>query len=59
MVKVIGSEAFPPLAPSPIGRTINGARIWARLGVISFQPGELAKILLAAFFAELPQQSTK
>ena len=40
-----------PLAPSPIGRTINGARIWARVGVISFQPGELAKILLAAFFA--------
>lgn len=40
-----------PLAPSPIGRTINGARIWARVGPVSFQPGELAKILLAAFFA--------
>ena len=34
-----------------IGREINGARIWLELGVISFQPGELAKIGLAIFFA--------
>ncbi len=40
-----------PLAPSPIGRTINGARIWAKVGPISFQPGEIAKVLLVAFFA--------
>ena len=40
-----------PLAPPPIGRTINGARIWAKLGPISFQPGEIAKVLLVAFFA--------
>ena len=40
-----------PLAPSPIGRTINGARIWAAVGPISFQPGEAAKVFLAAFFA--------
>jgi peptidoglycan glycosyltransferase len=40
-----------PLAPPPIGRTINGARIWAKVGPISFQPGEVAKVLLVAFFA--------
>lgn len=34
-----------------IGREINGARIWLNLGVFSFQPGELAKIGLAIFFA--------
>jgi cell division protein FtsW (lipid II flippase) len=39
-----------PLMPL-IGREINGARIWIRLGPMSFQPGELAKIVLAVFFA--------
>jgi cell division protein FtsW (lipid II flippase) len=34
-----------------IGREINGARIWLDLGLFSFQPGELAKIALAIFFA--------
>jgi cell division protein FtsW (lipid II flippase) len=29
-----------------IGRDINGARIWIHLGSLSFQPGELAKVLL-------------
>ena len=39
-----------PLIPG-LGRTVNGARIWIFLGHMSFQPGEIAKILLAIFFA--------
>jgi cell division protein FtsW (lipid II flippase) len=39
-----------PLVPG-LGTTINGARIWIRLAGMSFQPGEIAKILLAIFFA--------
>nr|WP_245348281.1 FtsW/RodA/SpoVE family cell cycle protein [Paeniglutamicibacter psychrophenolicus] len=35
-----------------LGMEINGARIWVRVGSsLSFQPGELAKITLAIFFA--------
>ena len=39
-----------PLAPL-LGATVNGATLWVRLGTLSFQPGELAKILLTIFFA--------
>jgi cell division protein FtsW (lipid II flippase) len=39
-----------PLVPH-IGETINGARLWVRLGPVSFQPVELAKIALVIFFA--------
>ncbi|MBA2608962.1 MAG: FtsW/RodA/SpoVE family cell cycle protein, partial [Actinobacteria bacterium] len=39
-----------PLMPV-IGTTKNGARLWLELGPFSFQPGELAKIALAIFFA--------
>jgi peptidoglycan glycosyltransferase len=39
-----------PLVPH-LGQNINGARLWVRVGPISFQPVELAKILLAFFFA--------
>ena len=39
-----------PLMPG-IGTTINGASIWIRLGPFSFQPGEVAKVLLVIAFA--------
>jgi cell division protein FtsW (lipid II flippase) len=39
-----------PFLPG-IGRTINGARIWAKVGPVNFQPGEITKIVLAVFIA--------
>jgi peptidoglycan glycosyltransferase len=39
-----------PLVPH-IGRSVNGSKIWVNIGPIGFQPGELAKIVLAIFFA--------
>lgn len=39
-----------PMLPI-IGATKNGARLWVELGPFSFQPGELAKVALAIFFA--------
>jgi len=34
-----------------LGDEVNGARLWVDLGVIQFQPGELAKICLIVFLA--------
>ncbi len=34
-----------------LGEEVNGARLWVDLGVIQFQPGELAKICLIVFLA--------
>ncbi len=39
-----------PLLPG-LGVNINGARIWLRVGPFSIQPGEFAKVVLAAFLA--------
>ena len=39
-----------PFVPH-VGRLVNGSRIWIRVGPMSFQPGEVAKIVLALFFA--------
>jgi cell division protein FtsW len=34
-----------------IGRTINGSRRWLRLGMLSFQPSELAKVALVIYLS--------
>ena len=39
-----------PLIPG-LGTNIRGARIWIHLGPFSFQPGEIAKVLLVIAFA--------
>jgi cell division protein FtsW (lipid II flippase) len=39
-----------PMLPV-IGKDINGARIWIHIGSLSFQPGEVAKVLLVVAFA--------
>jgi len=39
-----------PILPV-VGRTINGARIWINIGPFSFQPGEVAKVMLVVAFA--------
>jgi peptidoglycan glycosyltransferase len=41
-----------PLVPG-IGEDINGARLWIHVGSFNFQPGELAKLALAVFFASI------
>ncbi|SFT71535.1 cell division protein FtsW, lipid II flippase [Actinopolyspora lacussalsi subsp. righensis] len=43
--------ALPAVLPSMIAPNINGAKLWIKLGPLSFQPAELAKILLLIFFA--------
>jgi cell division protein FtsW (lipid II flippase) len=39
------------VAPVFLGTSVNGSRIWIKIGPASFQPGEVAKIVLAIFFA--------
>jgi cell division protein FtsW (lipid II flippase) len=39
-----------PLLPI-VGTSINGARLWIRVGPLSFQPAEIAKLCLIVFFA--------
>ena len=48
----IGSLLLLALPALPgIGQTINGARLWVKIGPLQFQPGELAKIMLIVFLA--------
>lgn len=39
-----------PMLPG-IGLNVGGARVWIQIGSFTFQPGELAKITMALFFA--------
>jgi cell division protein FtsW (lipid II flippase) len=39
-----------PAVPG-LGETINGARLWVRIGSVQFQPGEFAKVLMVIFLA--------
>lgn len=52
---IFGLAAFVllllPLVPG-LGKRVNGAQVWIGVGdLLSFQPGEVAKIALAIFFA--------
>ncbi|MBI5044147.1 MAG: putative lipid II flippase FtsW [Nitrospirae bacterium] len=40
------------LIPS-IGREVNGARRWLRLGILSFQPAELSKLTIIIYMARI------
>ncbi|ALE07536.1 cell division protein [Arthrobacter sp. ERGS1:01] len=40
-----------PLVPGVSAGDVNGATVWIKLGPFTFQPGEIAKITLAIFFA--------
>ncbi len=48
-LSAIGLLILPALPH--FGTTINGARLWVRVGPLQFQPGELAKIALIVFLA--------
>lgn len=50
-ISLIVSAVLLMLPLTPLGVEINGARIWINVGVGTFQPGEVAKITLAIFFA--------
>jgi cell division protein FtsW (lipid II flippase) len=48
----LGALALILLAlPALIGSTINGAKVWITFGGFSVEPGEFARLALAAFFA--------
>ncbi|KNC19437.1 cell division protein [Arthrobacter sp. RIT-PI-e] len=50
-ISLIVSAVLLLLPLTPLGLEINGARIWISVGIGTFQPGEIAKITLAIFFA--------
>ncbi|HZO62781.1 MAG TPA: FtsW/RodA/SpoVE family cell cycle protein, partial [Gaiellaceae bacterium] len=48
-VSAVGLLVLPALPG--LGTTINGARLWVKVGPLQFQPGELAKVALIVFLA--------
>ena len=49
----LGSIVSILLVSTPLGVTINGARRWIRIGGLSIQPAEIAKLGIIIFLAEL------
>lgn len=49
--RACGTTALVLLSLPILFPAVNGARIWIRIGELSIQPGEFAKVLLAVFFA--------
>jgi cell division protein FtsW (lipid II flippase) len=49
-ILLLALPALPAVGPVG-GQTINGARLWFKVGSFQFQPGELAKIFLIVFLA--------
>lgn len=39
------------LLPAVVGHEVNGAKLWLRIGGMSFQPAEIAKVLIVLFLA--------
>ncbi len=50
-ISLIVSAILLLLPLTPLGLELNGARIWIQVAGGTFQPGEIAKITLAIFFA--------
>jgi cell division protein FtsW (lipid II flippase) len=48
-LSAVGLLVLPALPH--FGTTINGARLWVKIGPLQFQPGELAKVALIVFLA--------
>lgn len=46
----LGALVLPGALPSSLS-SVNGAKVWLKLGFLSIQPGEFAKIMLIIFFA--------
>src|SRR6266540_3010099 len=51
LIGPISTHSLAPLIVPGVGRTINGARLWVEIGPISFQPSEIAKVLVVVFLA--------
>lgn len=47
----LGAFVLIGLTFTPLGKTINGARLWVEFGGFQFQPSEFARIALIIFFA--------
>ena len=50
-VRPLGLALALTAATIIFGETVNGARLWLRIGPVQFQPSEIARLLLAGFVA--------